>query len=43
MCFDKYIFDQDYQKIHAMVAFSGEVEFVEKDPNSVALLGNKYT
>ncbi|WP_422595436.1 type I restriction enzyme subunit R domain-containing protein [Pseudomonas sp.] len=43
LCFDKYIVDQGYQKIHAMVAFSGEVEFVEKDPNSVALLGNKYT
>ena len=43
LCFDKYIVEQGYQKIHAMVAFSGEVEFVEKDPNSVALLGNKYT
>jgi type I restriction enzyme R subunit len=43
LCFDNYIVEQGYQKIHAMVAFSGEVEFVEKDPNSVALLGNKYT
>lgn len=43
LCFDKYIVDKNYQKIHAMVAFSGDVEFTEKDPNSVALLGNKYT
>ncbi|WP_322615028.1 type I restriction endonuclease subunit R [Pseudomonas sp. BIC9C] len=43
LCFDKYIIDKGYQKIHAMVAFSGEVEFTEKDPNAVALLGNKYT
>ena len=26
-----------------MVAFSGEVEFTEKDPNSVALIGEKFT
>jgi len=31
--FDKYIAEKGYQKIHAMVAFSGEVEFDEKDPN----------
>ncbi|MHC8379736.1 type I restriction endonuclease subunit R [Pseudomonas sp. MDT1-16] len=43
LCFDKYIVDKGYQKIHAMVAFSGEVEFSEKDPNAVALLGTKYT
>ncbi|EPJ88469.1 hypothetical protein CFII64_04835 [Pseudomonas sp. CFII64] len=43
LCFDKYIVDKGYQKIHAMVAFSGEVEFTNKDPNAVALLGNKYT
>ena len=43
LAFDKYITIQGYQKIHAMVAFSGEVEFTEKDPNSEAVLGNKYT
>lgn len=43
LCFDKYVVDKGYQKIHAMVAFSGEVEFTEKDPNAVALLGTKYT
>lgn len=41
--FDKYITQQGYQKIHAMVAFSGEVEFSEKDPNVAALLGEKFT
>lgn len=41
--FDKYIAQQGYPKIHAMVAFSGEVEFSEKDPNTTALLGEKFT
>jgi type I restriction enzyme R subunit len=40
---DKYIGEQGYQKIRAMVAFSGEVEFTEKDPNADALLGEKFT
>jgi len=43
LCFDKYITEQGYQKIHAMVAFSGEVEFNEKDPNVAGLIGEKYT
>lgn len=41
--FDKYITDKGYQKIHAMVAFSGEVEFSDKDPNVEALIGEKFT
>ncbi|MES9899494.1 MAG: DEAD/DEAH box helicase family protein [Sedimenticola sp.] len=41
--FDKYISEKGYQKIHAMVAFSGEVVFDEKDPNATALLGEKFT
>lgn len=41
--FDKYITEKGYQKIHAIVAFSGEVEFSDKDPNSAALLGEKFT
>lgn len=41
--FDKYIASKGYQKIHAMVAFSGEVEFNDKDPNAEDLLGSKYT
>ncbi|AIY39167.1 Type I restriction-modification system [Collimonas arenae] len=43
LAFDNYIKTQGYQKIHAMVAFSSEVEFTDKDPNSEAVLGNKYT
>ena len=41
--FDKYLAEKGYKKIHAMVAFSGEVEFSEKDPNSAGLLGDKFT
>ena len=44
---DKYLVskqsEKGYQNIAAMVAFSGEVEFTEKDPNSVALIGEKFT
>ena len=41
--FDKYIVEQGYEKIHAMVAFSGEVEFTDKDPGCEALIGEKFT
>jgi type I restriction enzyme R subunit len=41
--FDHYIKAQGYQNIHAMVAFSGEVEFSDKDPNAAGLLGEKFT
>jgi type I restriction enzyme, R subunit len=40
---DKYIGEKGYKKIHAMVAFSGEVEFSENDPNARGLLGEKFT
>ncbi|MDC9592737.1 type I restriction endonuclease subunit R [Xenorhabdus sp. IM139775] len=43
LAFDKYIAENSYQKINAMVAFSGEVEFVESDHNSLALLNQKFT
>lgn len=43
LAFDQYIVSKGYQKIHAMVAFSGEVEFDDKDPNAAALIGDKYT
>lgn len=47
LSFDKYLLSKQsepgYQNIAAMVAFSGEVEFTEKDPNSVALIGEKFT
>lgn len=41
--FDQYIQDKGYSSISAMVAFSGEVEFDEQDPNVSALLGEKFT
>jgi type I restriction enzyme R subunit len=43
LSFDKYIKDKGYQNIHALVAFSGEVEFSNKDPNVVALIGEKFS
>ncbi len=42
-CFDKYITEKGYQKIRAMVAFSGEVLFTDKDPNAEGLIGEKFT
>ncbi|MEP3632384.1 MAG: DEAD/DEAH box helicase family protein [Shimia thalassica] len=43
LMFDKYIQENGYDKIHAMVAFSGEVEFNANDPNSEGLVGEKFT
>ncbi|MTI03693.1 type I restriction endonuclease subunit R [Roseibium sp. RKSG952] len=43
LLFDKYIQDKGYDKIHAMVAFSGEVEFKASDPNAAGLVGEKFT
>lgn len=43
LTFDKYISENNYLKISAMVAFSGEVEFQESDPGSLALLNQKFT
>jgi len=40
---DKYIKAKGYQNIHALVAFSGEVVFSDKDPNSEGLLGETFT
>jgi len=40
---DKYIAEKGYAKLYGMVAFSGEVEFTEKDPNSAGLIGTKFT
>jgi type I restriction enzyme R subunit len=40
--FDKYIAEKGYRKIYSMVAFSGEVEFNDKDPNSEAFIGQKF-
>ncbi|MEY8194484.1 MAG: DEAD/DEAH box helicase family protein [Cycloclasticus sp.] len=41
--FDKYIADKGYNKIQAMVAFSGEVEFSDKDPGCAGIIGEKFT
>ncbi len=43
LAFDNYIADHGYHRINAMVAFSGEVNFNDNDPDSGALLGEKFT
>ena len=43
LCFDKYIETKGYRKIHAMVAFSSQVEFNDKDPNAEGLIGKQFT
>ncbi|RVU29318.1 type I restriction endonuclease subunit R [Neptunomonas marina] len=43
LAFDRYVAENKYQDITAMVAFSGEVEFTEDDPNADALAGEKFT
>jgi len=43
LAFDKYIVEYGYRNINAMVAFSGEVTFNDNDPDSGALLGEKFT
>ena len=41
--FDKYIAENKYKNIEAMVAFSGEVEFNSNDTDSSHLIGHKFT
>lgn len=43
LAFDAYVHKHGYADIHALVAFSGEVAFSSNDPDSAALLGEKYT
>ena len=47
MAFDNYLTSKKgepgYHAIEAMIAFSGEVEFSDKDPGAAALLGDKFT
>ena len=43
LAFDKYIQEKRYDRLHALLAFSGEVEFNPKDPNCSDLLGLKFT
>ena len=42
LAFDKHL-TEEKSSIQVMVAFSGEVEFSEDDPDSVALLDQKFT
>ncbi|WP_440053526.1 type I restriction endonuclease subunit R [Pseudoalteromonas sp. T1lg65] len=43
LAFDKYVAENGYQSIRALVAFSGEVEFDQNDPDAIALLDQKFT
>ncbi|MEH0373026.1 type I restriction endonuclease subunit R [Vibrio mimicus] len=43
LAFDKYVAENGYSGIRSMVAFSGEVEFNDNDPDSIALLNQKFT
>ena len=43
LAFDRYITDYGYKGINAMVAFSGEVSFNADDPDSSALIDQKFT
>lgn len=43
LALDKYVAENKYSSIQAMVAFSGEVEFSDSDPNNSQLVGHKYT
>ncbi|WP_201535246.1 type I restriction endonuclease subunit R [Psychrobacter ciconiae] len=43
LAFDRFIVENDYKGINAMVAFSGEVTFNSDDPNSEGLLEQKFT
>ncbi|KZN56339.1 type III restriction enzyme, res subunit [Pseudoalteromonas luteoviolacea CPMOR-2] len=43
LAFDKYVIENGYQSIRALVAFSGEVEFNQNDPDAIALLDQKFT
>ena len=43
LAFDNYIAEYGYRNINAMVAFSGEVTFDDNDPDSSALIDEKFT
>ena len=46
LAFDKYLSDSSNKKqssIAVMIAFSGEVEFLKNDPDSAAILDQKFT
>lgn len=43
LAFDKYFAEHKLSSIRAMVAFSGKVEFSDKDPDCGAFVGKEYT
>ncbi len=43
LAFDKYLVENRHSSIQVMIAFSGEVEFHKNDPDSLALLDQKFT
>lgn len=43
LAFDAYVRNKGYDKLHAMVAFSGEVSFNSSDPDSSELLDKAFT
>jgi len=43
LAFDKYVAEHTSSSIRAMVAFSGEIEFSENDPDCGAFLDQKFT
>ena len=43
LSFDKYIKEKKYEDVFALIAFSGEVEFNENDPNAADLLNHKFS
>ncbi|MEJ6122969.1 DEAD/DEAH box helicase family protein [Vibrio sp. 2-Bac 85] len=43
LAFDKYVTENGYGAIRAMVAFSGEIEFSDKDPDCSQWIGDKFT
>ncbi len=43
LAFDRYVQDKGYDKLYAMVAFSGEVKFSSNDPDSSQLLHQTFT
>jgi type I restriction enzyme R subunit len=43
LAFDKYIVANKYEDLHALVAFSGEVNFSDSDPHCEGIVGKKFT
>lgn len=41
--FNEYVREHNYKNLQAMVAFSGEVQFNDSDPDSEGIVGEKFT